>query len=137
MIRCPSNPHDFSPQVSYFLCIWSDSITLKGVTIFVLLDMGYWFELIGMFLSWIWLTTVQSFSDVLIWTRIFIPGFIFFIYPMKLKTKQGCCLIRAVQKLRWQDFGFFWPPTPLCWHFLWYEHWQTVDIFEPPTYLVL
>ena len=33
--------------------------------------------------------------------------------------------------------AFFWPPTPLCWHFLWYECWQKVDIFGPPTYLVL
>ena len=38
-----------------------------------------------------------------------------------------------VHKLRWQNFGFFWPPTPLSWHFLWYERWQKVDIFGPPT----
>ena len=30
----------------------------------------------------------------------------------------------CVHKLRRQDFGFFWPPTPLRWHFLWYECWQ-------------
>ena len=41
----------------------------------------------------------------------------------------------VVHKLCWQDFGFFWPPTPLCWHFLWYERWQNIDIFGPPTYL--
>ena len=34
---------------------------------------------------------------------------------------------RVVHKLRWQDFGFFWPPTPLCWHFLWYERCRNVD----------
>ena len=82
--------------------------------------------------------------------------------------------IRVIYKLRWQDFGFFWPPTPLRWHFLWcvcvrlflqifkivrpqsvsttsvhiririklelnwwYKLWQKVDIFGPPTYLVL
>ena len=43
----------------------------------------------------------------------------------------------VVHKLRWQDFGFFWPPTPLGWHFLWYERWQKVDIFGSTTYLVL
>ena len=43
----------------------------------------------------------------------------------------------VVHKLRWQDFGFFWPPTPLRWQFLRYERWQKVDIFGPPTYLVL
>ena len=31
-------------------------------------------------------------------------------------------------------FWLFWPPTPLCWHFLWYERWQKVDIFKT-TYL--
>ena len=29
-------------------------------------------------------------------------------------------------------FWLFWPPTPLRWHFLWYKHWQKVDIFGPP-----
>ena len=28
-------------------------------------------------------------------------------------------------------------PPALCWHFLWYECWQKVDIFGPPSYLVL
>ena len=32
----------------------------------------------------------------------------------------------VVHKLRWQDLCFFWPPTPLCWHILWYERWQKV-----------
>ena len=84
----------------YIQLIWSNSRLLKGVTILALMDMGYWFELIEMFLSWIWLTTVQPFSDVLIWTRIFIPvfSFIFLSNPMKLKTKQGCCLIRGRSK---------------------------------------
>ena len=36
---------------------------------------------------------------------------------------------RVVHKLRRQDFGFFWPPIPLPWHFLPYECWQKVDIF--------
>ena len=72
--------------------------------------------------------------------------------------------IRGGSTLRW-FFFFFWPPTllrsrrlvlvtssfrpskliwrhkhePPClrWHFLWYERWQKVDIFGPPTYLVL
>ena len=30
---------------------------------------------------------------------------------------------------------FFWPPTALGWHFLWYERWQEMDISGPPTYL--
>ena len=42
----------------------------------------------------------------------------------------------AVNKLRLQDSGFFWPPTPLHLHFLWYEFLQKVDYFGPPgTYL--
>ena len=32
----------------------------------------------------------------------------------------------VVHKLRQQDFGFFSPPTPLRWHFLWYKRWQKV-----------
>ena len=44
------------------------------------------------------------------------------------------CLV-VVHKLCWHDFGFFWPPTPLCWHFLWTKRWQRVDIFGPPSYL--
>ena len=43
----------------------------------------------------------------------------------------------VVHKLRWQDFGFFWPPTPLRWHFLPYECWQKVDIFGLPTPVLL
>ena len=33
-------------------------------------------------------------------------------------------VLGVVHKLRWQEFGIFWPPTPLCWHFLWYKCWQ-------------
>ena len=33
--------------------------------------------------------------------------------------------------------NFFWPPTSLRWHFLWYERKQIVDIFGQPTNLVL
>ena len=41
----------------------------------------------------------------------------------------------VVHKLRWHYFVFFWPPKyPLRWHVLWYERWQKVDIFGPPTY---
>ena len=35
------------------------------------------------------------------------------------------------------NFRFFWPPTLLRWHFLWYKCWQKLDFFGPPTYLVL
>ena len=45
--------------------------------------------------------------------------------------------LRVVHKLHWQDFGFFWQPTPLCWHFLLYECWQKVHIFGLPTPLLL
>ena len=102
----------------YVQLIWSNSRLLKGVTILALMDMGYWFELIEMFLSWIWLTTVQPFSDVLIWTRIFIPVFslIFLSNPMKLKTKQGCCLIRGRSKTTLKRFWifFFFDHLPPC-----------------------
>ena len=48
-----------------------------------------------------------------------------------------CVLCNAgwVHKLRWQDFSFFWPPTLLRWHFLWYTSWQKVEIIGLPTYL--
>ena len=52
------------------------------------------------------------------------------------KSKHKNEPLGAVHKLS-QDFGFFWPPTSLHWHFLWYKCWQKVDIFGPPTYLVL
>ena len=40
----------------------------------------------------------------------------------------------VVHKLRWQNFDFFWPSTPLRWHFLPpYECWQKVDLFGSPT----
>jgi hypothetical protein len=42
----------------------------------------------------------------------------------------------VVHKLCWPDFGFLWPPIPLCWHFLPYEHWQKVHIFGLPTPLI-
>ena len=58
------------------------------------------------------------------------------ILPSKKVPNVGFQL-GVVHKLRWQDFGFFWPPTPLRWHLLQYERWQKVDILRPPTYLVL
>ena len=39
-------------------------------------------------------------------------------------------LYGVFHKLHWQAFAFFWPPTPLRWHFPWYKGWQIVDIFE-------
>ena len=51
----------------------------------------------------------------------------------KENAKEGNCILGVVHKLRWQDFGFFWPPIPLRWHFLPYERWQKVEIFGPPT----
>ena len=32
---------------------------------------------------------------------------------------------------------FFWPPTPLRWHFLPNKRWQKVDIFGQPNPLLL
>ena len=43
----------------------------------------------------------------------------------------------AVHKLRWQDFGFFWPPTHLRLHFLPYKRWRKIDILGLPTHLFL
>jgi hypothetical protein len=40
--------------------------------------------------------------------------------PKKYCISTGT-LLRAVHKLRWQDFGFFWPPTLLRWHLLCYK----------------
>ena len=36
-----------------------------------------------------------------------------------------------IQKLRWQSFGFFWPPSPLCWQFLPYESWHFWTTYPP------
>ena len=47
------------------------------------------------------------------------------------------CYVRGRSQTTLTRFCHFWPPTPLCWQFLWYERWQKVDIFGPPTYLVL
>ena len=53
-----------------------------------------------------------------------------------LLPKVNCSrILRVVHRLRWQAFGFFWPPTPLRWHFLRYKRWQKVDILGQPTYL--
>ena len=45
--------------------------------------------------------------------------------------------IRGRSKTTLARFQLFWPPTPLCWHFLWWKRWQKVDILGPPIYLVL
>ena len=37
--------------------------------------------------------------------------------------------LRVIHKVRWQLFVFFWPPTPLCWHFLPYKRWQKSQHF--------
>jgi hypothetical protein len=41
-------------------------------------------------------------------------------------------VIRVVHKLRGKVFGFLRPPTPLRWHFVWYERWQKVSAYPPP-----
>ena len=50
---------------------------------------------------------------------------------------QHLLTLGVVHNIRWQNFGFFWPPTPLCWHFLPYECWQKVEIFGQLTPLLL
>ena len=43
--------------------------------------------------------------------------------------------IRGRSQTTFTRFGFFWPPTPLCLHFLWYKSLQKVDFFDhlPPS----
>ena len=36
----------------------------------------------------------------------------------------------GVHKLCWQDFVFFWPPTPLRWHFIPYKSWQILTFLD-------
>ena len=36
---------------------------------------------------------------------------------MKTVASKSNLGLGAVHRLRWQDFGFFWPPTPLNWIF--------------------
>ena len=47
------------------------------------------------------------------------------------------CIFRlgGIHKLRLQDLGFFWPPTPLRLHFIWYKSLQKVNFFDhlPPS----
>ncbi len=42
--------------------------------------------------------------------------------------------LRGRSQTMFTKFGFFWPPTPLRLHFLWYESLQKVDFFDhlPP-----
>ena len=37
----------------------------------------------------------------------------------------------VVHKQRWQVFGFFWPPTSLCWQFLPYKSWSFWTTYPP------
>ena len=46
-------------------------------------------------------------------------------------------LLGGILLLRWQDFGFFWPPTPYVDIFYGMNVDQKVDIFGPPTPLIL
>jgi hypothetical protein len=54
----------------------------------------------------------------------------FFIHaPKKKKNLRADDVVQwttlgDVHKLLWQVFGFFWPPTPLRWHFLPYKTWH-------------
>ena len=43
--------------------------------------------------------------------------------------------IRGRSQTTFTNFGFFWPPTPLRLHFLWYESLQKVNFFDhlPPS----
>ena len=78
--------------------------------------------------DWIWIFTSH--------TRYFLNKIKmrFFVWP-------HCNIwdhwIRGRSQTTLTRFWLFWPPTPLCWHFLWYDCWQKVDILRPPTYLVL
>ena len=53
-------------------------------------------------------------------TQIFV-GLSFLFTEIILPNQTKC-----VHTLHWQDFAFFWPPTPLCLHFLPQERWQEV-----------
>ena len=51
-------------------------------------------------------------------------------FPFEIKWPLG-----GVHKLPLQDLSFFWPPTPLRLHFLWYKSLQKVNFFDhlPPS----
>ena len=51
-----------------------------------------------------------------------------FLYIVRSTLKSW---LGAGQKLRWLDFSFFGPPTPYI------DIFYVVNIFGPPTYLVL
>ena len=38
--------------------------------------------------------------------------------------------VRGRSQTTFTRFAFFWPPTPLCLHFLWYKSLQKVNIFD-------
>ena len=49
---------------------------------------------------------------------------------------KGVISLGGVHKLRLSTrFGFFWPPTPLRLHFVWYKSLQKVNLFDhlPPS----
>ena len=57
------------------------------------------------------------------------------LYCIQCKTKNNeTANIRkplgGIHKLPLQDLFFFWPPTPLRLHFLWYKSLQKVNIFD-------
>ena len=52
-----------------------------------------------------------------------------------LQKHKLCFCLRGRSQTTFTRFGFFWPPTPLRLHFLWYKSLQKVDFFDhlPPS----
>ena len=60
----------------------------------------------------------------------------FWIWPSQLaeqNSKMCRICIRGHSQTTLTRFVFFWPPTPLRLHFLWYKSLHKVDFFWPPT----
>ena len=50
-------------------------------------------------------------------------------------SKYNGLLVRSQTTLT--SWWLFWPPIPLCWHFIPYKHWRKVNISGLPTHLFL
>ena len=77
-----------------------------------------------------------KFSRAILWKKLYLFDWLKnFNVTKKLFSTNQSLLFGGVQKLRWHVFGFFWPPTHLRLHFLWYESLQKVDFFDhlPPS----
>ena len=112
---------------------WSKCILSKIDPIFVRSVLLYFIKFplnLVTFKQWIYLsnfvhpklicTPLSKLSYLVCTLFVFYLYFIctLFVLYLYFKNKISRDIQGVIHKLRWQFFGFFWPPTPLRWHFL-------------------